>query len=67
MNSWKQYRRKDLFEMRPYEKGEDLYPISVSPEDDPVSDMGMIAKNPTNPADQWYVTRAYFEENLEEA
>ena len=53
--------------MRPYEKGEDLYPISVSPEDDPVSDMGMIAKNPTNPADQWYVTRAYFEENLEEA
>ena len=66
MNSWKQYKRKGLSEMRSYEKGEDLSLISISPEDDPETDMGMVARNPTNHADQWYVAQAYFEENLEE-
>lgn len=64
--NWKQYRRKGLSEMRPYVKGEDLTHISVSEEDDPESDMGMIARNPKNHADKWYVARAYFEDNLEE-
>lgn len=64
--NWKQYRRKGLSEMRPYIKGEDLSKISVSKEDNPQQDMGMIARNPKNHADQWYVARKYFEENLEE-
>lgn len=63
---WKQYRRKGLSEMRPYVQGEDLTGISVNKEDNPETDMGMIARNPNNHNDQWYVSRKYFEENLEE-
>lgn len=67
MSDWKQYKRKGLSEMRPYVKGEDLTNISVSKEDDPENDMGMVARNPENHADQWYVARAYFDANLEPA
>jgi len=67
MNEFKQYKRKGLSEMRPYIKGEDLSNVSVSDEDHPIEDMGMIARNPKNHADQWYVARAYFEDNLEPA
>lgn len=65
MSEFKQYRRKGLSEMRPYVKGEDLSGVSVSDVDHPEQDMGMIARNPKNHADQWYVARKYFEENLE--
>jgi len=65
MMEFKQYRRTGLSEMRPYIKGEDLTKISVSKEDDPENDMGMIARNPKNHDDQWYVARKYFEDNLE--
>lgn len=64
---FKKYQRKGLSEMRPYILGEDLSGVSVSPEDNPEADMGMIARNPNNHKDQWYVNRAYFEENLEPA
>lgn len=67
MSEWKQYKRKGLSEMRPYVLGEDLNGVSVSQEDDPPNDMGMIARNPKNHADKWYVARKYFEENLEPA
>lgn len=60
-----QYKRKELSEMRPYIKGEDLTGVSVSAPDTPETDMGMIARNPTNHADRWYVARKYFEDNLE--
>ena len=63
---FKQYRRTNVAEMRPYIKGEDLSNISVSPEDDPATDMGMIARNPKNHRDQWYVARQYFLDNFEE-
>ncbi len=53
--------------MRPYVNGEDLTNISVSPEDDPATDMGMVARNPENHKDKWYVARAYFDANLEPA
>jgi len=62
---WKHYRRKGIAEMRPYVKGEDLTGISVSEQDDPPNDMGMIARNPENHDDQWYVARKYFEDNFE--
>jgi hypothetical protein len=64
---YKQYKRKGLSEMRPYVKGEDLSGVSVSAEDNPQTDMGMIARNPQNHNDKWYVARKYFEENLEPA
>lgn len=66
-NDWKQYKRKGLSEMRPYIKGEDLAGVSVSKEDSPETDMGMIARNPKNHEDQWYVAKKYFEDNFEEA
>ena len=66
-NDWKRYKRKGLSEMRPYVKGEDLNGVSVSKEDNPETDMGMIARNPKNHEDQWYVAKKYFEDNFEEA
>ena len=67
MSEFRQYRRTKLSEMRPYVKGEDLTAISVSDSVDPETDMGMIARNPDKPSDQWYVPRAYFEANFEPA
>ncbi|MBW2637060.1 MAG: hypothetical protein JRC86_05995 [Deltaproteobacteria bacterium] len=63
---WKKYRRKGLSEMRPYITGEDLSAVSVSNTDIP-SPGGMIARNPKDHLDQWYVNPAYFLDNLEEA
>ncbi len=65
MEDFKKYRRKGLSEMRPYVLGEDLTGVSVSATDDPPTDMGMIARNPKNHEDRWYVARKYFEDNLE--
>ncbi len=62
---FKQYKRKGLSEMRPYIQGEDQSKFSVNPVDDPESDMGMVARNPENHDDQWYVARKYFDDNLE--
>lgn len=64
--NWKKYRRTNIAEMRPYIPGEDLTGISVSDVDKPERDKGMIARNPKNHKDQWYVARAYFEDNFEE-
>ncbi len=63
---FKKYKRTNIAEMRQYIKGEDLTNISVSNVDDPQNDMGMIARNPNNHSDQWYVARKYFLENFEE-
>ena len=65
MSEYKEYRRKGLSELRSYIKGEDLTNISVSKEDNPETDMGMIARNPNNLDDMWYVNRDYFEKNME--
>lgn len=62
MNPWKFYQKKALQPMRPYIPGEDLSGISVSPEDTP-EEGGMIACNPKNMKDQWYVAKTFFEEN----
>jgi len=40
-DTFKQFRRTNIAEMRPYIKGESLDNISVSNVDDPESDMGM--------------------------
>lgn len=66
MSDFKTYKRIGITEMRPYVLGEDLTGVSVSSVDHPETDMGMIARNPKNPQDQWYVARKYFEENMEE-
>jgi hypothetical protein len=60
----KNYRKTAVQPMRPYEPGEDLTGISVSEEDTPEKG-GMIAVNPKNPNDQWYVAKDFFESNYE--
>ncbi len=62
---WKQYCKSRLQEMRPYVPGEDLTCVSVSEEDTP-EEGGMIARNPKNHKDQWYVAKLFFEDNYEE-
>lgn len=68
MNEFKQYRRSQIAEMRPYTTGEPLTDVSISKAD---LDAGspkigdMIARNPKNHADQWLVAKQYFEDNFE--
>ena len=62
--TWQRYRRTGISELRPYIPGEDLTHISVSGTDTPQAG-GMIARNPQNHADQWYVSAAYVAANLE--
>lgn len=61
---WHKYRRTNMAEMRPYEPGEDLTGVSVSAVDTPALG-GMIARNPNNHQDQWYVAEDYFKDNFE--
>ena len=63
--TFKKYRRTGLSEMRPYIPGEDMTGISVA-EVDNLYLGGMVARNPKNHKDQWFVAQRYFEENLEE-
>jgi hypothetical protein len=71
MTEFKQYRRTQIAEMRPYIEGEDLHRLpvlSISNEDlkagsPKVGDM--IACNPKNHLDQWLVAAAYFADNFE--
>lgn len=61
---YRYYRKKNVQPMRPYVPGEDMTGISVSTGDTPELG-GMIAQNPTNPKDKWYVSKKFFEENYE--
>lgn len=70
MSGFKHYKRKVLFyEMRPYVLGETLDGVSISDVDKqlPTLEGGYIARNPANHDDKWYVSKEYFEANLEEA
>lgn len=66
MSEFKNYRKKNVQPMRPYVPGEDLTGVSVSGEDTPEVG-GMVAMNPSNQADKWYVAKAFFETNYEPA
>ena len=61
---YRNYRKKLVQPMRPYIVGEDLTGISVNKEDTPELG-GMIAINPDNPEDKWYVGKEFFEKNYE--
>jgi hypothetical protein len=69
MSEFKQYRRKNISEMRPYEEGETLdKKVSISEADVKAGSpkLGdMIARNPKDHDDQWLVSKKYFEENFE--
>ena len=60
---WREYMRLGVAEMRPYVEGEDLSKISVADVDTPEKG-GMVARNPKNHEDQWYVAKDYFLTNF---
>lgn len=62
MSEFQDYIKTIPQSMRPYVPGESLEGISVSNEDIPGAG-GMIAQNPENPNDQWYISKSFFEEN----
>lgn len=63
VGEWMLYKRINRATMRPYIPGEDLSGVSVSPTDEP-KEGGMIARNPNNHTDQWYVAEQYFKDNF---
>lgn len=67
---FKQYRRTQIAEMRPWREGESLTPrVSISASDMEAGSPkpgDMIARNPKNHDDQWLVAAAYFADNFEE-
>lgn len=71
MSEFKQYRRTQIAEMRPYELGEDLRALPVLSISQADLDNGspkpgdMIARNPKNHGDIWLVAKQYFEDNFE--
>lgn len=71
MSEFKEFRRKQIAELRPFQEGDQLpESVSVSKAD---KDAGspkpgdMIARNPKNHEDQWLVAKQYFEDNFEPA
>ena len=69
MTEFKQYRRKQIAELRPWQPGDDMRGVSVSTVDAEAGSPkrgDMIARNPKNHADQWLVAAAYFADNFEE-
>lgn len=62
----KYYKKKLKQPMRPYIPGEDMSGISVNKEDT-LEEGGMVAVNPDNPKDQWYVAKQFFLDNYEPA
>jgi hypothetical protein len=66
---FKEYRRKQIAELRPFVVGETLdAKVSVSAADKEAGspkDGDMIARNPKNHADQWLVAAQYFADNFE--
>jgi hypothetical protein len=68
-SEFRQYRRKQIAELRPYVAGEQLSErVSISAEDRGAGSPkpgDMIARNPANHDDQWLVSKEYFEANFE--
>lgn len=65
---FKNYKRKGLSEMTPWEEGFDMTNVSVSEADKSNGSPkagDMIARNPKNHDDKWLVAKQYFDDNLE--
>lgn len=71
MSEFRQYRRTQISELRPYLEGEALSDrVSITAVDREAGSPkpgDMIARNPANPDDQWLIARAYFDANYEPA
>ncbi len=68
MSEFRQYRRRQLSEARPYVSGESMDGISVSEIDKLAGSPkagDMIGRNPVNHDDQWLIAGTYFGTNFE--
>lgn len=68
MSEFRQYRRSQIAELRPWRPGENIKHVSISMPDmlaGSPKDGDMIARNPKNHADQWLVAAQYFADNFE--
>ena len=66
---WKQYRKKQIAEMRRYIPGESMAEIAISDQDALAGcpkDGDFIARNPKNYKDQWLVSAKFVADNYEE-
>ena len=63
---FKPYRKLGVQMMRPYIIGEDMTGISVANTDTP-EEGGMVAIDPSNPGDKWYVSKEFFIKSYEAA
>jgi len=61
-DKWQQFSRIGEIEARPYEPGEDLKGISVNAQDTP-AEGGMIARDPRDRDNQWYINPKFFRHN----
>lgn len=64
--SFREFKRKDSAELRPYEEGEDLGDVSISAADrrnGSPKKGDMIARNPDDHSDQWLVARRFFKKH----
>ena len=67
--TFKQYRRSQIAELRPWTESEPMDRVSISAADKEAGSpkLGdMIARNPKNHDDQWLVAAQYFADNFEE-
>jgi len=64
LSKYKAYRKTGQQLMRPYIDGENMKNISVAVTDTPEVG-GMIAINPKDSRDSWYVAKTFFEDNYE--
>lgn len=67
-DTFRQYRKKQIAEMRPYIDQENMDRISVSAEDKAAGSPKVgdfIARNPDNHADQWLVSAEFVNKNYE--
>lgn len=60
---YKTYKFNGEIEVRSYVEGENLKWVTVGKHDTPQKG-GMIARDPADPDDVWYITRKYFKQNF---
>jgi hypothetical protein len=68
VTEFKQYRRRQIAELRTWQPGDDMSRVSVSAPDKEAGSPkvgDMIARNPKNHDDQWLVAAQYFADNFE--
>lgn len=69
MSEFRQYRRKQIAELRPWKWGDSMEGVSISAPDKAngsPKEGDMIARNPKNHDDAWLIAKEYFWDNFQE-